>query len=157
MAGGNLCLGRAWPPKEEKASLLLAKSSGLPGRGTLSNCWGARPARRARARPGQPAVSPSEDKPEGPGVPLCLPGQSFLSPWEAPLSGSPCVPGALDHLLLFYGAWELFLPSSTPPLPAPPGHRVPCQRWAASQPRCQRSELKCSLLFKAYFLAPGPA
>lgn len=68
-----------------------------------------------------------------------------------------CVPGALDHLLLFYGAWELFLPSSTPPLPAPPGHRVPCQRWAASQPRCQRSELKCSLLFKAYFLAPGPA
>ena len=93
----------------------------------------------------------------GPWRPPLLPGQSFLSPWEAPLSGSPCVPGALDHLLLFYGAWGLFLLSSTPPLPAPPGHRVPCQRWAASQPRCQRSELKCSLLFKAYFLAPGPA
>lgn len=156
LAGGNLCLGRAWPPKEEKACPLPARSSGLPGRGTLNKCWRAQPAPHPgpRCAPGQPTVLPSEEKPEGPSVPLCLPGQHCLSPWEAPPSGSPCAPGALDCPLLFYGAWGLCLP---PPHPAPPGHRVPCRRWAASQPSCQRSELKCSLLFKAYFLAPGPA
>lgn len=69
------------------------------------------------ARLASPLVSPSEEKPEGPSVPLCPPGQSCLSLWEAPPSGSPCVPGALDRLLLFYGAWGLCLPSTPPCTP----------------------------------------
>lgn len=43
--------------------------------------------------------SPGAPRPASWSAPLCLPGQSVLSPWEAPPSGSPCVPGALDPLL----------------------------------------------------------
>ena len=104
-----------------------------------------------------------------PASPLCrLPKKStraLASPSACP-ARAVCLPGRrlrqdrrvlLGHLTVccyFTGRGGF---ASPPPHPAPPGHCVPCRRSAASQPSCQRSELKCLLLFRAYFLAPGPA
>lgn len=123
----------------------------LPGQGTLSNCWRAWPAPESRCALASQVCHLTKRSPRvlvSTAAFLC---QSFpYTLGSAPFRITAC-PGRLDPLLLLYRVTGL------PPRLTPPGHRVPCPLRAVSQPSCQLSELKSLLLFKAYFLAPGPA
>lgn len=107
--------------------------------------------------PGQSGVSSYEERHEdlvstpAPLPPtLAFPCQSFPYTWEAPPSRSPWVPMGLDPLLLCrrQGVGAPFPPHST-------RFHISSPPWAVSQSGCEPSDLKSSLLFKAFFLAPG--
>lgn len=87
--GGETCTPPQ-PPSPQGAPL-----PGLSAQRTLDNCWRAWPASASRcAQPSQVCRLrrgvPGSSCPPSTSALLC---QGFPSAWEAPASGSPCVPG----------------------------------------------------------------
>lgn len=126
-----------------------ARLPGLSAQGTLNDCWRAWPASASRCTRASQVCPLMKRSTRVLVSTSAFPCWSFCSTWEAPPSGSLCVCD-LDRPPLCR-MWGL------PPRLTPPGHHVRGPHWAVFQPGCQPLELKSSLLFKACFLALGPA
>lgn len=151
-------LGRRGPPRRRKAPLSVSREAARPLRtGNSERLLESLARPGLQVCPGQSGVSSHAKRPGGPRVcPRPLPTPAF--PLPEPLAGSGSAPflvalcpvGAGPAVLLgVEGAFASLLCQIFASLRFP--HR------AAAQPRCEPSGLKRSLLFKAFFLAPGHA
>lgn len=148
-------LGKAWPPRRRKTPCLRGAGCQPLRPGTVGNCWGAWPAPVPRCALAS-QVCPLMKR--GTGVPgcarptsthLCVPMPEPLSTREKPLRVTACPAGLTPGCDAGRRVWGSDLSSLDE------GLHVRFAHWAVSQSGRAPSGLKGSLLFRAFFLAPG--